>query len=129
MHDLSRFEFVNRKSNVKVIRNDKIISWTGSSISNESRILLKKYFYFNVTSQIFKCPGKGNCWAKASICPFKAETSPTIVKLVIYYFNLAHSWLGLAVFSPAKFSFCNWDCFIVWDFLIFEAVKLCRMKR
>ena len=27
------------------------------------------------------------------------------------------------------FALWNWDSFIVWNFLIFENVKLCRMKK
>jgi hypothetical protein len=27
------------------------------------------------------------------------------------------------------FALWNWDSFIVWNFLIFEVVKLCRMKK
>ena len=27
------------------------------------------------------------------------------------------------------FALCNWDSFIVWNFLIFEVVKLFRMKK
>ena len=26
------------------------------------------------------------------------------------------------------FAFCNWDSVLVWFFLIFEVIKLCRMK-
>ena len=27
------------------------------------------------------------------------------------------------------FALCNWDSFIVWNYLIVEAVKPCRMKK
>ena len=37
--------------------------------------------------------------------------------------TLAHNWQ----FSVQQ-GFALWNCFIVWYFLIFEAVKLCRMK-
>ena len=30
-------------------------------------------------------------------------------------------------FSPASFCFAKWDSFIIWNYLIFEVVKLCRM--
>ena len=65
-------------------------------------------------------PGRYNILKKKHFAPQNIKNSPQ--KLLII--PLDHQFSVQQVFS-----LWNWDSFKVWNFLIFEVVKLCRMKK
>ena len=56
-----------------------------------------------------------------------------IFNFILCCFFCSQKFLIIPLHQPflvqQVFALCNWDSFTVWNFLIFEVVKLCKMKK